>query len=671
MKRFIVLLCLCVFAGAALARSPQEIKSEIQAKRAAIELGRTQNGDVSALKSELARLAAELRKFDARNGAPRLDDGGETCAGATTIASLPFHDSGVLSDEAEDDYGDDLIYCGCNGGDVVYTFTIGENGLPGGIYTISTCGSWFDTVIHLWRNCPDSEEASFVDCNDDAYNDDDDYVCGDDYGYSSCISLSLTVPGTYYIVLDGYCGDYGEYELSMHSGDGCGLISTDCSGLSENSYCETAASLIFDGDAAFASGCTSDGSFPFDLETLCEDDIEACGVWYHVTGTGNTMSATTCDELTNFDTKLFVFTGSCTDLTCVTSNDDGPYVYNEETGQWESFCTLYHLASYVEWCSVEGEDYYIFVSGYDGSTGCFGLTVEDSGEPCTPCEVTDYYFTLEQVPFCQCLTICEDQIQKIFVGPASEAQRPVAVWSNGCGTAGEFPQEGCEAQCSPAYPELYMDWVYLPDRQLWCLDLYSYDGGCYCFCVERVLPVELNSFTAVAGDGQVALEWSTASESNANRFELVRDGATIAQVSATNSATGGTYAWVDRALDNGTTYSYSLVLVDMDGSRSVLATQSATPVEGAGVVNEFALLQNYPNPFNPQTTISFTLPEMANVEVRVFNAVGQEVAVVTKGTFEAGLHSVTFDGSGLTSGIYFYSIKAGEFSAQKKMLLIK
>ena len=145
----------------------------------------------------------------------------------------------------------------------------------------------------------------------------------------------------------------------------------------------------------------------------------------------------------------------------------------------------------------------------------------------------------------------------------------------------------------------------------------------------------------------------------------------MAQVTATNSASGSLYNWTDANVVNGTVYSYSLVIVNMDGSRDNLATQSAAPTLGSGVATEYALMQNYPNPFNPETNISFSLPEVSNVELRVFNAIGQEVAVLANGSYAAGNHTIKFSGQGLASGLYFYTLKAGSFSAQHKMLLLK
>jgi hypothetical protein len=85
----------------------------------------------------------------------------------------------------------------------------------------------------------------------------------------------------------------------------------------------------------------------------------------------------------------------------------------------------------------------------------------------------------------------------------------------------------------------------------------------------------------------------------------------------------------------------------------------------------FSLNNNYPNPFNPTTKIQFTLPQAATVQLPVYNAIGQRVATLVNSKMAAGNHAVTFDGSGLTSGVYIYRLKAGEHSQTRKMLLVK
>lgn len=87
--------------------------------------------------------------------------------------------------------------------------------------------------------------------------------------------------------------------------------------------------------------------------------------------------------------------------------------------------------------------------------------------------------------------------------------------------------------------------------------------------------------------------------------------------------------------------------------------------------SKFDLRQNYPNPFNPSTSISYDLPKGEFVNITVYNAVGQQVAVLVNEQKEAGSYEIKFNASELPSGIYLYRIRAGDFSKSMKMSLIK
>ena len=89
------------------------------------------------------------------------------------------------------------------------------------------------------------------------------------------------------------------------------------------------------------------------------------------------------------------------------------------------------------------------------------------------------------------------------------------------------------------------------------------------------------------------------------------------------------------------------------------------------VPGEFSLSQNYPNPFNPSTTIRYGLPEKAHVRFEVFNLLGQQVALLVDGDEEAGWHEAGFGSQGLASGVYVYRIRAGDFVATKKLILLR
>ena len=89
--------------------------------------------------------------------------------------------------------------------------------------------------------------------------------------------------------------------------------------------------------------------------------------------------------------------------------------------------------------------------------------------------------------------------------------------------------------------------------------------------------------------------------------------------------------------------------------------------------SKFSLQQNYPNPFNPQTAIGFSLLAVGNVTLKVYDVLGREVAtLVNNETIQSGRHEIQFDGSALTSGVYFYRLNVdGKFSETKKFVLMK
>ncbi len=84
-----------------------------------------------------------------------------------------------------------------------------------------------------------------------------------------------------------------------------------------------------------------------------------------------------------------------------------------------------------------------------------------------------------------------------------------------------------------------------------------------------------------------------------------------------------------------------------------------------------SLSQNYPNPFNPVTNIAYSVPTRSFVVLRVFDLLGREIAMLANGPRQPGRHTVSFGGSGLSSGIYFYRLHAGSFFETKKMILMR
>jgi len=89
------------------------------------------------------------------------------------------------------------------------------------------------------------------------------------------------------------------------------------------------------------------------------------------------------------------------------------------------------------------------------------------------------------------------------------------------------------------------------------------------------------------------------------------------------------------------------------------------------IPQNYSLLQNYPNPFNPSTYIKYQLAKSGFVSLKIYDILGNEVRTLVNETKNAGSYKVKFDGSDLSSGIYFYQLKAGEYSETKKMILLK
>ncbi len=103
---------------------------------------------------------------------------------------------------------------------------------------------------------------------------------------------------------------------------------------------------------------------------------------------------------------------------------------------------------------------------------------------------------------------------------------------------------------------------------------------------------------------------------------------------------------------------------------NVLDVGTAVETE-TNLPQKFQLQQNYPNPFNPTTVISYTIPKSSFVTLKVYNALGQEVATLVNGVKSANTYNVQFDASGLASGIYIYQLKTGNNILSKKMVLMK
>jgi hypothetical protein len=209
-------------------------------------------------------------------------------------------------------------------------------------------------------------------------------------------------------------------------------------------------------------------------------------------------------------------------------------------------------------------------------------------------------------------------------------------------------------------------------------------GPIWSFSTDAGLPVELSSFTALAAGSDILLNWRTETEVKNYGFEVQRTSFLPPPLQGGGGEAGGGwekigfvdgygntnspkhYSFVDKSPAGGKHFSYRLKQIDNDGQY-----EYSQVVEINLSPSNFALYQNFPNPFNPATTINYSLPEEALVAIKVYNAIGEEIAVLVNENKEVGSHSVDFNATSLPSGVYLYTLRTGSFVERKKMVLMK
>lgn len=160
---------------------------------------------------------------------------------------------------------------------------------------------------------------------------------------------------------------------------------------------------------------------------------------------------------------------------------------------------------------------------------------------------------------------------------------------------------------------------------------------------------EIVSYSTSSNDGSYQIENLTAGD-----YTLVVDATEYDNADNNNSVN----------LDYGSNPTASKDLYLSPATTTGVSNNSPVP-------SNYTLSQNYPNPFNPSTQIKFTIPEKTQVKLEVYNLIGQKVAELVNGELNAGEYNITFNASGLSSGIYLYKLQAGNFSSVKKMILMK
>jgi uncharacterized protein (TIGR03790 family) len=221
---------------------------------------------------------------------------------------------------------------------------------------------------------------------------------------------------------------------------------------------------------------------------------------------------------------------------------------------------------------------------------------------------------------------------------------------------------------------------YLASRCLSWMDVIIGDPKTTIYGTQGEPPIELADLTVQIVLAGPQLKWSTVSETNNYGFEIQRKakgdadyksirGAFVAGHGTTRKPYS--YSYVDVSVPRGKV-SYRLKQISLNGKFGYYGPVDVVNNSGGnGASTGRVALANYPNPFNPTTVIEFLLPKPDHVTLKVYNAVGQEVATLVDGMKEAGVHAANFDGSTVASGLYIYQLKTSDFTTTQKMLLVK
>ncbi|WP_168026820.1 T9SS type A sorting domain-containing protein [Ignavibacterium album] len=166
--------------------------------------------------------------------------------------------------------------------------------------------------------------------------------------------------------------------------------------------------------------------------------------------------------------------------------------------------------------------------------------------------------------------------------------------------------------------------------------------------------------------------WSSATNLT-QTDNMNEDGCHLAQYLATTTSGGSTTDW----LFSMYWYEAGNTTDSVNNVNPTVVYVATVPVRVVSSIGDnsfpvsFELAQNYPNPFNPSTNIKYSIAERSNVTIKVYDMLGSEVATLVNQVQDAGTHNVVFNASNLASGMYVYTINAGNFTATKKMMLLK
>ena len=174
----------------------------------------------------------------------------------------------------------------------------------------------------------------------------------------------------------------------------------------------------------------------------------------------------------------------------------------------------------------------------------------------------------------------------------------------------------------------------------------------------------------------VTFVWNKTSDPDSDNITYALNISGTRKDTTTSNLTDTTLIMPASFFTQDSTYTWNVSATD--GELKTSTTPRAFTIREANSVNEndpiariFQLYPNYPNPFNPSTTIKFEIPRTSLVNLTVYDILGRQVSVLVNERRDAGVYEVSFDGSNLASGVYFYRLQAGTYVKSKKILLIR
>ncbi|MCH8034898.1 MAG: T9SS type A sorting domain-containing protein, partial [Bacteroidetes bacterium] len=203
----------------------------------------------------------------------------------------------------------------------------------------------------------------------------------------------------------------------------------------------------------------------------------------------------------------------------------------------------------------------------------------------------------------------------------------------------------------------------------------------YRFSPTVPLMAPTNLVATATGPNEVELGWDD-NNTQEDGFKIERKTGLQGTYSLIDSVVENVISYLDQSVEVNTLYYYRVfafieqVVSDYSNEDSA-KTPNPTGVEDSRIPNEYKLEQNYPNPFNPSTKINFSLAEISNVNIRIYNSLGKTIDTISGGVMQAGIYGRIWNAQSYASGIYYLKMTAESINSDKvysnviKMIYLK